>query len=100
MKVLVLIYLLVVNTLVGNKPGAEVPEMTLTGPELLFTTPAVFAVCRAPVSVTVDGEDKPMFSRLTIQANQKLKIGKAENGGLRFYLAVKGGFPEMLAPPR
>ena len=69
--------------------------MTLTGPELLFTAPAVFAVSGAPVSVTIDGEEKPMWSRLTIHAGQKLKIGKVENGGLRFYLAVKGGFPEV-----
>jgi allophanate hydrolase subunit 2 len=73
----------------------EVLEMTLTGPELLFTAPAVFAVCGAPVSVTIDGEERSMWSRLSIQGGQKLKIGKVENGGLRFYLAVRGGFPEM-----
>jgi allophanate hydrolase subunit 2 len=87
--------ILVANVLVGNEPGSEVLEMTLTGPELLFTAPAVFAVSGAPVSVTIDGEEKPMWSRLTIHAGQKLKIGKVENGGLRFYLAVKGGFPEV-----
>jgi urea carboxylase len=69
--------------------------MTLTGPELLFTAPAVLAVCGAEVSVTINGEEKNMWSRLTIQTGQKLKIGKVENGGLRVYLAVKGGFPEM-----
>jgi len=70
--------------------------MTLTGPELLFTAPAVLAVSGARVPVTVDGEKKPMWSRLVIQAGQKLKIGKvAENSGLRVYLAIKGGFPEM-----
>ncbi|TVY80340.1 putative urea carboxylase [Lachnellula suecica] len=85
----------IANVLVGNEPGMEVLEMTLTGPELLFTAPAVFSVCGAPVSVTIDGEEKPMWSRLTVRAGQKLKIGKVENGGLRFYLAVKGGFPEI-----
>ena len=86
----------VANVLVGNDPGMEVLEMTLTGPELLFTAPAILAVCGAQVSVTVDGEEKPMWSRLIIQAGQKLKIGKvAEKGGLRVYLAVTGGFPEM-----
>lgn len=79
----------------GNEPGIEVLEMTLTGPELLFTAPAVLAVSGAGVSVTIDGEVKSMWSRLTIQAGQKLKIGKVENGGLRVYLAIKGGFPEM-----
>lgn len=73
--------------------------MTLTGPELVFTAAAVIAVAGAPVSVSVDGEEKPMWSRLVIQAGQKLKIGKVGNGGLRFYLAVRGGFPEMWVRP-
>lgn len=69
--------------------------MTLSGPELLFTAPAVFSVCGAPMPVSVDGEEKPMWSRLALRAGQKLRIGKAESGGCRAYLAVKGGFPEM-----
>jgi urea carboxylase len=69
--------------------------MTLSGPELLFTAPAVFAVSGALVPVLVDGVEKPMWSRITIQAAQKLKIGKVENGGCRCYLAIKGGFPEV-----
>jgi urea carboxylase len=69
--------------------------MTLSGPELLFTAPAVFAVSGAPVPVPVDGVEKPMWSRIVIHAGQKLKIGKVENGGCRCYLAVKGGFPEV-----
>lgn len=70
-------------------------EITISGPELLFNAPAVLAVSGAPVSVTIDGEEKEMWSRLVIHAGQKLKIGKVENGGCRCYLAVKGGFPEM-----
>jgi urea carboxylase len=89
----------VANILVDNDPGTETFEITLSGPELLFTTPAVFAVSGAPVPVTIDGEEKPMWSRVNIQAGQKLKIGKVENGGCRCYLAVKGGFPEMSVFP-
>jgi len=85
----------VANILVGNNPGTEALEITLTGPELLFTAPAVFSIAGAPVPVTIDGEEKPMWSRLIIQVGHKLKIGKMENGGCRCYLAVKGGFPEM-----
>ena len=70
-------------------------EIAITGPELLFTAPAIFAVTGAPLTVTIDGEEKPMWSRTIIHAGQKLKIGKIENGGCRCYLAVKGGFPEM-----
>jgi allophanate hydrolase subunit 2 len=73
---------------VGNDLGTEVLEMTLAGPELLFTASAVFCVTGGLVAVSVDGEDRRMWSRLTIQARQKLKIARVENGGLRFYLAV------------
>jgi urea carboxylase len=86
---------IVANILVGNHSGTETLEITLSGPELLFTAPAVFSVTGAPVPVTIDGEEKSMWSRIIIQAGQKLKIGKVENGGCRCYLAVKGGFPEM-----
>jgi urea carboxylase len=80
---------------VGNEAGDEVLEMTLTGPELLFTAPAVVAVSGAPVSITVGGETRPMWSSFVVLAGDKLKIGKVESTGLRFYLAVKGGFPEV-----
>jgi urea carboxylase len=86
---------IVSNILVGNHPGTETLEITLSGPELLFTAPAVFSVTGAPVPVTIDGEEKSMWSRVVIQAGQRLKIGRVENGGCRCYLAVKGGFPEM-----
>ncbi|TAQ89761.1 hypothetical protein B7494_g1936 [Chlorociboria aeruginascens] len=85
----------IANILVGNDPGVEVLEMTLAGPELLFTASAIFAVSGAPVSIFIDGQEKPMWSRLIVGAGQKVKINKVENGGLRFYLAVKGGFPEI-----
>ena len=81
--------LIVANILVGNEPGTETLEITLIGPELLFTAPAVLSVTGAPVPVAIDGEEKPMWSRLAIESGQKLKIGKRENGGCRCYLAVK-----------
>ncbi|KAL3420530.1 urea carboxylase [Phlyctema vagabunda] len=85
----------IANILVGNIPGMETLEITVSGPELLFTAPAVFSVCGAPMPVTIDGIEKPMWSRLIIQAGQKLKIGSAKNGGCRNYLAIKGGFPDV-----
>ncbi|RDW60679.1 hypothetical protein BP6252_12062 [Coleophoma cylindrospora] len=85
----------IANVLVGNSPGMETLEITISGPELLFTASAVFAVCGAPMPVTIDGIEKPMWSRLVIKAGQKLKIGAAKNGGCRNYLAIKGGFPDV-----
>lgn len=73
----------------------EVLEITLSGPELLFTTAAVVAVCGAPMPVTIDGQEKSMWSTLVIKAGQKLKIGAAFDGGCRSYLSIKGGLPEV-----
>lgn len=85
----------IANLLVGNEPGMETFEVTISGPELLFTAAAVFSVCGAPMSVTVDGVEKPMWSRLKIQAGQTLKVGSSKTGGCRNYIAVKGGFPDI-----
>ncbi len=85
----------VANILVGNAPGMETLEMTLSGPELHFTAPAVFSVRGAPMPVQIDGEEKPMWSRLVVQKGQKLKIGKIDGAGCRTYLAIKGGFPKI-----
>lgn len=85
----------IANLLVGNEPGTEVIEITILGPELLFKSAAVIAVCGASTTVTIDGIEKPMWSTLVIQENQTLKIGMVEGSGCRVYLAVRGGFPSI-----
>lgn len=82
--------------IVGNDEGVELFEITLSGPELAFTTSAVFAVCGAPAPVTVDNLTRPLWSRQVVKAGQTLKIGSIEeNRGCRTYLAIKGGFPKV-----
>lgn len=44
----------IANLLVHNQPRIEVVEITLSGPELLFTSATLVAVCGAKASVTVD----------------------------------------------
>lgn len=85
----------IANVLVGNSVEAEVLELTLEGPELLFYSAAVISVCGAPAPVTIDGQDIPMWTRTKIDAGQKLKIGFLKGPGIRCYLAVKGGFPSI-----
>lgn len=85
----------IANLLVSNPPGMEVVEVTLQGPELLFTSAAVISVCGASCSVTVDGTERPMWSSLVIQEGQRLKIGAVTGAGCRVYLAVRGGFPDI-----
>jgi urea carboxylase len=80
--------------IVGNPPGLELLEFTLSGPELQFSTGAVIAVCGPPAPVTMDGEERLMWTRQVIRAGQILRIG-ALTGGCRGYLAIKGGFPDV-----
>ena len=85
----------IANLLVGNSLGTEGLECTLDGPELLFLGSAVISVCGAPMEVTLDGKEISMWSRQSIKAGQKLKIGKTTSGGCRSYLAIYGGLPSI-----
>ncbi|OHE95512.1 urea carboxylase [Colletotrichum orchidophilum] len=83
------------NILVGNDPRVEVLEIAMSGPELLFHKSAVVAVCGAQAPLSVDGKDLPMWSRIIVMQGQKLKVGDVTGDGLRTYLAIKGGFPDV-----
>ncbi|KAI1495415.1 urea carboxylase [Biscogniauxia marginata] len=85
----------VANLLVGNNPHAELIEVTMNGPQLFFHTAAVVAICGAPFEVSLDGQPKSMWSRINVQAFQKLRVGKVVNSGCRCYIAIRGGFPEI-----
>jgi urea carboxylase len=85
----------IANLLVGNELEDELLELTLSGPELLFMSAAVISVCGAPTSVTLDGKEVPMWTRLVVQAGQKVKVDFFKGPGIRGYLAVKGGFPNI-----
>ncbi|KAF2092497.1 urea carboxylase [Rhizodiscina lignyota] len=85
----------IANILVGNDQDLDLLEITLDGPELVFNAAAVIAICGAAVPVSVDGKEVPMWSRLRIDAGQKLMIGFLKGPGIRCYLAVKGGFPNI-----
>jgi len=85
----------IANMLVGNPRGTEGLEITLSGPELRFITPAILALCGAPMEVTVDGKEFPMWTSVKIEAGSRLKIGKTTAGGCRSYLAIYGGFPSV-----
>ena len=83
------------NLLVGNPRGTEGLECTLDGPELVFLGAAVIAICGAPMRITLDGKEAPMWARVSIKAGQKMKIGKTIGGGCRSYLAIYGGLPSV-----
>jgi len=85
----------IANSLVGNDRGTAGLEITLSGPELRFLGPAVIALTGAAMEATLDGEKFPMWTRCSIKAGQKLKIGKTTGGGCRSYLAIYGGLPSV-----
>ncbi|EXJ57359.1 urea carboxylase [Cladophialophora yegresii CBS 114405] len=85
----------IANALVGNPPGKEGMEITLSGPDLKFLGAAIIAICGAPMEVKLDGKDMPMWTRLKIEAGQRLTIGKTTGGGCRSYLAIHGGLPSI-----
>ena len=85
----------IANFLVGNPAGIEGLECTLDGPELVFFSAAVVAICGAPIQVTLDGRETPMWARISIKPGQKLKVGKTTGGGCRAYLAIYGGLPSV-----
>ncbi|KAH9850513.1 urea carboxylase [Lenzites betulinus] len=83
------------NILVGNEPGTEGLELTLTGCRLVFHQAAAVAVTGASIKVSVNGEEAPMWARIVVPAGGKLVLGNAFGTGMRMYLAIKGGFPEI-----
>ena len=85
----------IANILVGNDPGTEGLELTLTGCRLLFHVATVVAITGAFAKVTADGNEVRMWERVVIPAGAKLSIGPIQGPGMRAYLAVRGGFPEI-----
>lgn len=85
------------NVLVGNDPGEAALEITLLGPSLRFTGPAVIAVTGADLSLRVNGESAEIDRALAVQAGDTVSFG-APVSGCRAYLAVAGGLdiPEVL----
>ncbi|KAH6980643.1 allophanate hydrolase subunit 2-domain-containing protein [Ilyonectria sp. MPI-CAGE-AT-0026] len=85
----------VANVLVGNEPGTELIETTMSGLELLFHTSSVIAVCGSAVNIVVDGKKQCLWSRFAVKKGQTLKLSNVQGDGCRTYVAIKGGFPQI-----
>lgn len=79
------------SALVGNPDSVATLECTLTGPELLFETSALLALCGADLSPGIAGQAVPMGRPVLVRAGARLSFGQRRNG-VRCYLAVRGGF--------
>jgi len=78
------------NRLVGNPEGAPGIELTLTGPRLRFSVPAVVAVTGAPLAVELDGEPVAQWAPFDVPAGALLKLGAIRGAGVRAYVLVRG----------
>ncbi|MBA3415235.1 MAG: 5-oxoprolinase/urea amidolyase family protein, partial [Chloroflexia bacterium] len=80
------------NRLCGNDPGAAGLEITLTGPRLRFTAPAVVALTGADLGATLDALPAPIWQPVAVLAGAELVFPPAAKGrGARAYLCVAGG---------
>lgn len=79
------------NGIVGNPSGQAALEITVAGPTIRFRSPLFIAVTGAPIELTLDGEPVAMWTRLTVEPGQTLRMGRLTGAGCRVYLAVGGG---------
>jgi urea carboxylase len=84
--------------LVGNPEHAVGLELTIAGPSLRFASDTVIALTGARMPASLDGEPLSYGRAQRVRAGQTLKLGVAQGGGCRSYLAVRGGLdvPEYL----
>jgi biotin-dependent carboxylase-like uncharacterized protein len=76
------------NRLVGNPDGAALLELTLAGPTLRFTEPALVALV-GEMAATVDGMPLALGAARAVRAGAQLRIGEGRDA--RAYLAIGGG---------
>ena len=81
----------IANLLVGNAQDEATLEIVLMGPSLLFEAATQVAICGADLSPRLNGEPVPMQQCIEVPAGGQLEFGRRV-GGLRAYLAVRGGF--------
>ncbi|MGI8802842.1 MAG: biotin-dependent carboxyltransferase family protein [Solirubrobacteraceae bacterium] len=79
------------NRLLANPEELPALETTLVGPRLRTDADAVVAITGATVDARVGDHGVPMNAPVYLKAGDALEIGPAA-GGLRTYVAVRGGF--------
>jgi len=79
------------NRLVGNHTDAAGFEMTLIGPTLRFTQPAIICLTGCQRAVMLDGQPCPLWRPVVIAAGSVLNCGAPTGAGVRGYLAVRHG---------
>ena len=78
------------NILVGNTHNEAVLEVTLLGPTIEFTSPAVIAVTGGDLGALINGAAIPMYRALQVQKGDILSFGTPKSG-CRAYVSFAGG---------
>lgn len=78
------------NALVGNAPGTPALEITVLGPDLEALSPCVVALGGCDIEAELNGRSAPGCEAIALAAGDRLRLGRAR-GGVRSYLAVRGG---------
>ncbi|ALR19309.1 urea carboxylase [Sphingobium baderi] len=79
------------NRLLGNAEGMAGLEVAMTGPTLLFNTPARICLTGADFGATLDGMPVARGTALNVGAGQTLTLDRASSGGMRGYVLFAGG---------
>lgn len=79
------------NRLLDNPSDSACLEVTLGGLRLKTQGPTLICITGAKVELTVNGESKPTWQSVKVEANATIELSMAESG-LRCYLGIKGGF--------
>jgi biotin-dependent carboxylase-like uncharacterized protein len=82
------------NRLLGNDPGEAGLEITLIGPELVATGPAVVALTGADLGARLNDEPFPRWRPAAVAEDDVIwfEPGAGDGRGARAYLCVAGGF--------
>jgi len=79
------------NRLVGNPEGTPALELTLSGPKLQIRSACVIALTGADMGASVNGAPLARWTPVEVEAGAVLELGLVRGGGMRAYLAVRGG---------
>jgi antagonist of KipI len=82
------------NRLLANNPGEAGLEITLIGPELIATSPAVVALTGADLGARLNDEPLPRWRPIAVAKDDVIwfEPGAGDGRGARAYLCVAGGF--------
>jgi antagonist of KipI len=79
------------HLLLGNQAQQASIEMTLRGPELLFTTATFICITGANMLPMLNGKAADMWRIIPVAQGDRLSFSSAQHG-MRAYLACQGGF--------